>query len=200
MVAALVQVATVLPLHPPGLDLFPMASVLPQVSRVVFCLLKGLYHPVLGEALAQECCLVLGLAPPSAELHLGSPLVESHLAPPAVEFGLDHPSVEARSAHPAWLPFCFSSPSWASSVWDLSWVLGPSRIAFLGFFLGGGPMDPPSPPSGPDAGCFFGHAPRSASLFGSSSCIEDSLGEIMYLQITIFHPPSSSMGSRSKSS
>ena len=126
MVAALVQVATVLPLHQPGLDLFPMASVLPQVSRVVFCLLKGLYHPVLGVALTQECCLVLGLAPASVELHPGSPSVESRLAPPAVEFGLDHPSVEARSAHPAWLPFCFSSPSWASSVWDLSWVLGPS--------------------------------------------------------------------------
>ena len=33
VVAALVQVATVSPLHQPDLDPFPMASVLPQVSR-----------------------------------------------------------------------------------------------------------------------------------------------------------------------
>ena len=103
-----------------------MASVLPQVPRVVFRLLKGLYHPVLGVALAQECCLVLDLAPPSVGLHPGIPLAESRLAPQAAEFGLDHPSVEARSAHPTWLPFCLSSPSWASLAWDLSWVLGPS--------------------------------------------------------------------------
>ena len=48
VVAALVRVAMVSPLHQPGLDLFPMASVLPQVSRVVYRLLRGLYHPVLG--------------------------------------------------------------------------------------------------------------------------------------------------------
>ena len=105
VVAAPVQVATVSPLHQPDLDPFPMASVLPQVSRVVYRLLKGLYHPVLGLALAQECCLVLGLAPPSAELHLGSPSVESRLAPPAAEFGLDHLSVESHSVHLARLPF-----------------------------------------------------------------------------------------------
>ena len=107
-VAALVRVATVSPLHQPGLDLFPVASVLPQVSSVAFRLLRGLYHPVLGVALAQEHCLVLGLAPPSVELHLGSP------------------SAESRLAHPTQLPFCFSSPSWASLAWGLSWVLGSS--------------------------------------------------------------------------
>ena len=124
--AAPVWVATVLPLHQPDLDPFPMASVFPQVSRVVYCLLRGLYHPVLGLALAQEHCLVLGLAPPSAELHPGSPSVESHLAPPAAEFGLDHPSVESHLVHPTRLPFCFSSSSWASLAWGLSWVLGSS--------------------------------------------------------------------------
>ena len=106
--AAPVWVAMVSPLRQSGLDLFPMASVLPQVSRVVFRLLRGLYHLVLELALAQECCLVLGLAPPSAELHPGSPSVESRLAPPTQ------------------LSFCFSSPSWASLAWGLSWVLGSS--------------------------------------------------------------------------
>ena len=125
-VAAPVQVETVSPLHQPDLDLFPMVLVLPQVSRVVYHLLRGLYHLVLGLVLAQECCLVLGLAPPSAELHPGSPLAESCLAPPAAEFGLDHPSVESCSVHSTWLPFCFSSPSWASLAWGLSWVLGSS--------------------------------------------------------------------------
>ena len=119
-VAALVRVATVSPLHQPDLDLFPMVSVLPQVSRVVYRFLRGLYHPVLGLALAQECCLVLGLAPPSAELHPGSSLAESRLAPQAAEFGLDHPSVESHSVHSTRLPFHFSSPSWASLAWGLS--------------------------------------------------------------------------------
>ena len=96
------------------------------LSSVVYRLLRGLYHPVLGLALAQECCLVLGLAPPSAELHLGSPSAESRMAPPAREFGLDHPSVESCLAHPTRLPFCFSSPSWASLAWGLFWVLGSS--------------------------------------------------------------------------
>ena len=77
-VVALVQVATVSPLRQPGLDLFPKASVLPQVSMVVFRLLRSLYHPVLGLALV----------------------------------------------HSTQLPFNFSSPSWASSAWGLSWVLG----------------------------------------------------------------------------
>ena len=107
-VAVLVRVATVSPLHQPDLDPFPMASVLSQVSRVVDRLLRGLYHLVLGLVLAQEHCLVLGLAPPAAE------------------FGLDHPSVESRLVHPTRLPFCFSSPSWASLAWGLSWVLGSS--------------------------------------------------------------------------
>ena len=98
-VAVPVQVATVSPLRQPGLDLFPLASVLFRVSRVVFCLLRGLYHPVLGLALAQEHCLVLDLAPPFAA------------------FGPDHP---------AWLPSCLSSPSWASLAWGLSWVLRSS--------------------------------------------------------------------------
>ena len=131
VVAVLVWVAMVSPLHQSGLGLFPMASALPQVSKVVFCLLRGLYHPVLGVALAQECCLVLGFAPPSAELHLGSSLAESHLAPPAVVFGLDHPSVESCLVHLTRLPFCLSSPSWASLAWGLSWVLGsaPSWVS-----------------------------------------------------------------------
>ena len=75
------------------------------------CLLMGLYRPVLGVALAKECCLLLGFAPPSAE------------------FGLDHPSVESRLVHLTQLPFCFSSFSWASwafLAWGLSWVLGSS--------------------------------------------------------------------------
>ena len=75
-VAAPVRMAMVLPLHQPDLDPVPMVSVLPRVSRVVYRLLRGLYHPVLGLALVQEHCLVLGLAPPSAELHPGSPLAE----------------------------------------------------------------------------------------------------------------------------
>ena len=99
VVAALVWVATVSPLRQSGLGMSPTASVLPWVSMVVYHLLGGLYHPVLGVALAQECRLVVGFAPPSGE------------------FGLDHPSVES---------FCLSSPSWASLVWGLSWVLGSS--------------------------------------------------------------------------
>ena len=98
-VVAPVRVAMVSPLRQSGLGLFPMASVLPQVSKVVYHLLGGLYHPVLGVALAQECRLVVDFAPPSAV------------------FGLDHLSVES---------FCLSSPSWASLVWGLSWVLGSS--------------------------------------------------------------------------
>ena len=200
-VAAPVQVAAVSPLHQPDLDPFPMASVLSQVSRVVYRLLRGLYHPVLGLALAQECCLVLGLAPPSAELHLGSPSAESRLAPPAAEFGLDHPSVGSRLAHPTWLPFLLFFPF--LGFFGLGSFLGFgvfTCFAFLGFFPGGGPMDPPSPPSGPGAGHFFDYAPRSSSLSGSSSGIEDSSGEIMHLRITIFCSPSSSMGSLSESS
>ena len=107
-VAAPVRAATVLPLRQPGLGLFPTASVLPWVSKVVYHPLRGLYHPVLGVALAQGCRLVVGFAPPSAE------------------FGLDHPSVESCPVHSTWLPFCLSSPSWASLVWGLSWVLGSS--------------------------------------------------------------------------
>ena len=98
-VVAPVQVATVLPLRQSGLDPSPIVSALPQVSRMVCRLLRSPYHPVLGLALAQECCLVSGLAPP------------------VVEFGLDHSTQ---------LFFCFSSPSWASSAWGLSWVLGSS--------------------------------------------------------------------------
>ena len=108
-VAAPVRVATVSPLRQSGLGLFPMASALPQVSKVVCRLLRGLYHPVLGLALAQERCLVLGLAPPSAA------------------FGPDHPTQ---------LPFCFSSPSWASSAWGLSWVSGLHLLCLLGFLPG----------------------------------------------------------------
>ena len=170
-VAALVRVAAVSPLPQPGLDPFPMASVLSQVSRVVFRLLRGLYHPVLGLALAQECCLVLDLAPLSAELHPGSPSAESRLAPPTR------------------LPLCFSSPF--LGFFDLGFFLGFgvfTCFAFFGFFSGGGPMDPPSRPLGSGAGCFFDHAPRSSSLPGTSSGIEDSSGEIMHLWITIFHP------------
>ena len=74
VVVALARVATVSPLRQSGLGLFPMASALPQVSKVVCCLPRGLYHPVLGLVLAQEHGLVLGLAPPSAV------------------FGPDHPS------------------------------------------------------------------------------------------------------------
>ena len=80
-VAALVQVAAVSPLPQPGLDPFPMASVLSQVSRVVFRLLRDLYLPGLGLVLAQEHCLVLDLVPLSAELHPGSPSAEFRLAP-----------------------------------------------------------------------------------------------------------------------
>ena len=179
MVAAPVRVATVSPLHQLDLDPFPMALVLPQVSRVVSHLLRGLYHSVLGLALAQERCLVLGLAPPSAELHPGSPSAESYLAPPAAEFGLDHPSVESCLVHLTWLPFCFSSPSWASLAWGFFLGFGVfTFFAFLGFFPGGGPMDPPSPPSGPSAGCCFDHAPRLSNLSRSSSGVEDSSGRL----------------------
>ena len=129
-VAVPVWVAAVSPPPQPGLDPFPMASVLSQVSRVVFRLLRGLYQPALGLALAQECCLVLDLAPLSTELPPGSPLAESCLAPPAAEFGLDHPSVASHSVHPARLPFCFSSPSWASVVWGLH------LLCLLGFLPG----------------------------------------------------------------
>ena len=52
VVAAVVQVAMVSPLRQSGLGLFPMASVLPRISKVVYCLLRDLYHPVLGMALA----------------------------------------------------------------------------------------------------------------------------------------------------
>ena len=51
-VAAPVWVAAVSLLHQPGLDLFPMVSVLSQVLWVVLCLPRGLYHLVLGVALA----------------------------------------------------------------------------------------------------------------------------------------------------
>ena len=88
-VAVPVRVAMVSPLHQLDLDLFPMVSVLPQVSKVVYCLLRGWYHPVLGLASAQECHLV----------------------------------------HLTRLSFCFSSPSWASLVWVLSWVLGFSHAS-----------------------------------------------------------------------
>ena len=125
-VAVPVRVAVVSPPPQPGLDPFPMASVVSQVSRVVFCLLRGLYHPALGLALAQEHCLALDLAPLSMELPPGSPSVESCLAPPAAEFGLDHLSVASRSVHQTQLPLCFSSPSWDSVAWGLSWVLGSS--------------------------------------------------------------------------
>ena len=125
-VAVLVWVAVVSPLPQPGPDSFPVVSVLSPVSRVVFRLPRGLYHPVLGLALAQERCLVLDLAPLSAELPPGSPLAESRLASPAVEFGLDHLSVASRSVHPTRLPSCFSSSSWVSLAWGLSWVLGSS--------------------------------------------------------------------------
>ena len=124
VVAVLVRVAMVSPLRQSGLGLFPIVLALPRVSKVVSCLLKGLYHPVLGVALAQECCLVLGFPPPSAELHLGSPSAESRLAPPAVESGMDLPSVESCPVHSTQLPCCFSSSSWASLAWGLSWVLG----------------------------------------------------------------------------
>ena len=100
-VAAAVQVATVSPLCQCGLGLSPMALALPQVSKVTFNLLRGLYHPALGLSSARKCCLVLDLALLSMELPLGSPSVESRLAPPAVEFGLDHPSVVSHSVHPA---------------------------------------------------------------------------------------------------
>ena len=101
-----VWVATVSPLRQSGLGLFPMASALPQVSKVVCRLLMGLYHPVLGLAFAQERCLVLGLVPSSAA------------------FGLDHPSVESRSVHSTQLPFCFFFP-----------LLGLPRLGvFLGFW------------------------------------------------------------------
>ena len=123
MVPVPVRMAVVSPLPQPGLDPFPMALVLSQVSRVVFHLLRGLYHPVLGLALAQEHCLVLDLAPLSVELHPGSPSAESCLAPPAAEFGLDHPSVESCLVHSTQLPFYFSFPSWASLAWGLSWVM-----------------------------------------------------------------------------
>ena len=189
-VVAPVLVAMVLPSRQSGLDPSPMASVLPQVSKVVYRLLGGLYHPVLGLALAQECRLVVGFAPPSAELHLGSPSAESCLAPPAAESGLDFPSVESRPVHSTQLPFCFSSSSWASLAWGLSWVWGVfTCFTFLGFFLGGGPMDPPSPSSGPGAGRFFDRVPRLASLLGSSSGVVASSGEIMHLRMTIFRPP-----------
>ena len=60
-------VAMVSPLRQSGLGLFPMASALPQVSKVVMSPSKGSVSPGLGaRQLAQECCLVLGLAPPSA--------------------------------------------------------------------------------------------------------------------------------------
>ena len=120
VVAVPVRVAMVSPLHQSGLGLFPMVSALPRVSKVMFCLLRGLFHLVLGVALAPECCLVLGFAPPSVELHLSSPSAESGLAPPAAESGLDLPSVEARPVHLTQLPFSLSS--WASLAWDLSWV------------------------------------------------------------------------------
>ena len=51
-VAVLVRVAGVSLLHQPGPDLFLMASVLSQVLWVVLRLPRGLYHPVLGVALA----------------------------------------------------------------------------------------------------------------------------------------------------
>ena len=173
-VAAPVWVAMVLTLHQSGLGLFPMASALPQVPKVVCHPLRGLHHPVLGLVLAQECCLVLGLVPPVAE------------------FGLDHSTQ---------LSFCFSSPF--LGFLGLGSFLGFgvfTCFAFLGFFPGGGPMDPPSPPSGSGAGCFFGCAPRSSSLSGSSSGIVALSGEIMHLRMTIFCPPSSLMGSPSESS
>ena len=53
-VAAPVRVATVSPLCQSGLNPSPMVSALPQVSRVVCCLLRGLHHPVLGLALVHS--------------------------------------------------------------------------------------------------------------------------------------------------
>ena len=166
-----VRVAMVSPLHQPDLDPFPMASVLPQVSRVVYRLLRGLYHLVLGLALAQEHCLVFGLAPPSVELHPSSLSAESRLAPPAAEFGLDHPSAESRSDHLTRLPFCFSSPSWASLAWGLSWVLGSSPA--LPSWVSSRVAAPWIHLLPIRSGCFFDHASRSSSLSRSSSGIED---------------------------
>ena len=116
-VAVVVRVAMVSPLRQFGLGLFPTASVLPRVSKVVYRLPRGLCYPVLGLALAQECRLVVGFALQTVGLHPGSPSAESRLARPAAGSGLDHASVES---------FCLSSPSWAYLVWGLSWVLGSS--------------------------------------------------------------------------
>ena len=162
-VVAAVRVATVSPLRQSGLGLFPTASVLPWVSKVVYCLLRGLYHPVLGVALAQECRLVVGLTPPSAEL------------------GPDHST---------WLPFWPFFSFLGFFGWGSFLGFGVfACFAFLGFFPYGGPMDPPSPSPGSGAGRFFDHAPRSSSWLRSSSGVVASSREIMHLRMTIFHPP-----------
>ena len=140
-VAALVRVAVVSPLPQPGPDPSPVASVLSPVSRMVFHLPRGLYPPVLGLALAQECCLVLDLASLSVELPPGSPLAESHLAPPAVEFGLDHPSMQCLARFTQlgcllaflhllgllwlWVFLGLSGSSPALPSWVSSWVAAP---------------------------------------------------------------------------
>ena len=85
---------------------------------------KGSVLPVLGGGIGPGVVPCVGSCSPSVELHLGSSSAESHLAPPAVESGPDLPSVEARPVHPTQWPF--SSSSWASLAWDLSWVLGSS--------------------------------------------------------------------------
>ena len=84
-------------------------------------------------------------------------------------------------------------------VFGFGFGLDVPGFAFLGFFPGGGPMDSPSPPSGPGAERFFRWDTRSSSLSGSSSCVVSSSGEIIRLRITILHPPSSSIGSSSES-
>ena len=119
-VAAVVQVATVSPPRQSGQGLSPMVLAPPRVSKVTFCPPRGLYPLALELSMARERCLAPDPALPSTGLPPGGPPVESHLALPAMEFDLDHSSVASHLVRPAWLSFCFSSPSWAAMAWGLS--------------------------------------------------------------------------------
>ena len=191
--------ATVLPLRQSGLGLFLMAFGSSSGLKGDILPSKGSVSPSLGIDVgtgalpgAGSCSPINGASPgqPISGVSPGSPSCGVWPGSPVCGISLGSPSLAGFLLFFPFLGFCG-----LGSFLGL-WVF--TCFAFLGFFLGGGPMDPPSPPSGPSAEHFFGHAPRSSSLSGSSSGIVASSGEIMHLRMTIFRPPSSSMGSLSE--
>ena len=98
-VAVAVRAAMVLTPRQPDLGPSPVVLAPPLVSKVTFCLQRGLYPPALGQSLVRDRCLVLDPTLLSTGLPPGGPPVESLLA---VGF------------------LGSSSPSWASVAWGLS--------------------------------------------------------------------------------